>query len=287
MCILPCQQPCDELDKLTDSDYGPLVLLMRVHKCSGLSRFWYYGWTNAPMRSCYSSVLSKSTTQTSMQHACQSFICSQQMLLLQDYQATRVDSIYSDGFNKLFDKHSKLQNILYSRNGAYALELRGDGNLVCWHLESPYIWVGQPVWSTKSYPTGSPLSHEGPYTLVVQEDHNVCIYAEKKGNCIWASSTCRKGGEGSVCLTMHDDGRVVLYNGQRDVIWTRWPDDMASQRVWQALDTKSARIAWGLACSVIMYVGISAHCLHMVICSYLIFKLRRAYLLACAPALCT
>jgi LysM repeat protein len=81
---------------------------------------------------------------------------------------------------------------LTSPNGAYALTLQDDGNLVL-------AARGEAVWATAT-------ENQSADRAVVQEDGNFVIYAGEKP--IWHSDT---KGKKDVKLVLQDDRNVVLY----------------------------------------------------------------------------
>jgi nucleoid-associated protein YgaU len=81
---------------------------------------------------------------------------------------------------------------LTSSNGAYALTLQDDGNLVL-------AARGQSVWATST-------NGENAERLEVQEDGNVVLYTSDKP--IWHTDT--KGAK-DIKLVLQDDRNVVLY----------------------------------------------------------------------------
>ncbi len=96
---------------------------------------------------------------------------------------------------------------LASRGGAYALQLRADGDCLLADLRAP---GADPLWSSG---TRGEATH-----LVMQLDGNVVIYTAD-GSAVWASGT---EGRPGAYLEVTDDGALVIGDG-RDDFW-RAPD---------------------------------------------------------------
>lgn len=94
---------------------------------------------------------------------------------------------------------------LTSGNGAYALTLQDDGNLVLSE-------AGNAVWASKT-------NGKSAVKADLQDDGNFVLYTE--GNDpVWASQT---SGNSGVRLVVQDDRNVVLYAGDKAV----WATDTA------------------------------------------------------------
>ncbi|MFC4605573.1 LysM peptidoglycan-binding domain-containing protein [Rhodococcus kronopolitis] len=92
-----------------------------------------------------------------------------------------------------------------SANGAYALTLQDDGNLVLSE-------GGNAVWATKT-------NGKSAVKADLQDDGNFVLYTE--GNdAVWASQT---SGNSGAKLVVQDDRNVVLYAGDKAV----WASDTA------------------------------------------------------------
>jgi nucleoid-associated protein YgaU len=96
-----------------------------------------------------------------------------------------------------------------SNNGAYALTLQDDGNLVLSE-------GGNAVWASKT-------NGKSAVKADLQDDGNFVLYTE--GNdAVWASET---SGNSDVKLVVQDDRNVVLYAGDKAV----WASDTAVEVV--------------------------------------------------------
>src|SRR3989338_6247400 len=93
---------------------------------------------------------------------------------------------------------------LRSTNGAYSLDLQGDGNLVLYRLSNNSV-----LWATNTN-TGNELDMQG--------DGNLVLY-NSGGGVSWASNTSGNGAT----LELQNDGNLVIYfNGSP--LWSTGPD---------------------------------------------------------------
>ena len=94
------------------------------------------------------------------------------------------------------------------------LDLQQDGNLVLHKRTSTALnsdWTA--VWATSTNDKAT-----GPYSLDVQTDGNVVLYA-KNANALWASSTNGKG-VGPYMLKLQDDCNLVLYDSGNTALFS-------------------------------------------------------------------
>jgi hypothetical protein len=100
---------------------------------------------------------------------------------------------------------------LKSPNGQYDLHMQGDGNLVLYD-------------SNGNMDRETATSGRGNVRLAVQSDCKLVIYADSAfGGVVWsAGSSC--GTQTPEKLTVQDDGNVVFYSAQNEVLWDkhRW-----------------------------------------------------------------
>jgi hypothetical protein len=95
---------------------------------------------------------------------------------------------------------------LKSPNGQFVLHMQADGNLVL------YDGNGNMDWETAR-------SGSGNVRLAVQGDCKLVIYADS--GVVWSSgSSCGTKKPGK--LTVQDDGNMVVYSTQNEVLWARW-----------------------------------------------------------------
>ena len=126
------------------------------------------------------------------------------------------------------DKHqlhsgSKLLSVdvLKSPNGEYAAWMQDDGNFVVYK-------GGAPIWASNSQGGGS-----GPYTLHMQEDNNLAIFAKGEQE-IWSSGT--KTGHATAktgYLEMQDSGNLVIYRGDGIRLWESGTSGGHRSKYWK------------------------------------------------------
>ena len=107
---------------------------------------------------------------------------------------------------------------LVSDNMKYKLIVQADGNLVLYKIPSHAIGTPGPldsthaIWASQTWQKGT-----GPYSLVMQEDNNLCL-CDRDGNCTWASGTYGKG-HGKAGARMQEDGNFVMYDEHETALW--------------------------------------------------------------------
>ena len=122
--------------------------------------------------------------------------------------------------------NSMLQSGFHMRssNGQYLFTLN-DANLSLTGVAGPATWS----------------SGRGGDDLILQADGNLVEYAG--GGAVWASGTA---GSGAVSLALRDDGKLALYDGRGNYVWTSEgpPSRYVNHIVQYDGDTKAQKTAW-------------------------------------------
>jgi len=110
------------------------------------------------------------------------------------------------GFELMSPRDIRQGGYLMSRNGMYTAVMQGDGNFVCYQGKTPF-------WASQTQNKG-----QGPFTLSVQQDGNLCVYDGAR-QCTWGTMTNGRGAP-PYLLVMQDDRNLVLYsNDRRTALW--------------------------------------------------------------------
>lgn len=120
---------------------------------------------------------------------------------------------------------------LFSCNGAYRLDMQGDGNLVTYHSSDM-----QAVWSSGTWVSSG---GESSYAIM-QGDGNFVIYRNE--SAVWSSNTA---GHPGAYLVQQDNGNLVVWGPDIKPLW------MSHQCLWPATDCACGSCPAGQRCQLV------------------------------------
>ncbi|XP_033885570.1 B-type lectin plumieribetin-like isoform X1 [Acipenser ruthenus] len=95
---------------------------------------------------------------------------------------------------------------IFSTNGKYKVIFQNDGNFVVYEYRE-----GVPIWASDTW------GKRNADKVIMQGDCNLVMY-NTKGTALWKSNTHMPNCQ-ACCLTMQDDGNVVIYRDNKE-IWS-------------------------------------------------------------------
>ncbi|XP_058870499.1 B-type lectin plumieribetin-like [Acipenser ruthenus] len=95
---------------------------------------------------------------------------------------------------------------IFSTNGKYKAIFQDDGNFVVYEYPE-----GVPIWASDTW------GNRNADRVIMQGDCNL-VMCDTKGTALWQSNTHMPNCQ-ACCLTMQDDGNLVIYRDNKE-IWS-------------------------------------------------------------------